>query len=124
MSALVETDWLPFPFTMNWMMTRPGRVRFEKKEPFCFLTLMQDKVLEDFAVIQRSLEGNRALKDQYDAWTARRDEFNRGLRNRDPETVREAWQRFYFRGEMPDDAGPAPEAHVNKRRLNPPKIGL
>ena len=31
--------------------------------------------------------------------------------------MKEAWQRFYFRGEMPDDTGPAPKAHVNKRRL-------
>ena len=22
--GLVETDWLPFPFTMNWIFTRPG----------------------------------------------------------------------------------------------------
>ena len=26
LSGLVETDWLPFPFTMNWIFTRPGRV--------------------------------------------------------------------------------------------------
>jgi hypothetical protein len=124
LTALVETDWLPFPFTMNWIFTRPGRVRFEKKEPFCFITLMQDKQLESFNVVQRSLEGNRALKDQYDAWSARRTEFNKRLHNQDPETVREAWQRFYFRGEMPEAAGPAPTEHVNKRRLKSPRIGL
>jgi hypothetical protein len=124
LTALVETDWLPFPFTMNWHFTRPGKVHFEKKEPFCFITLMQDKVLEQFNVVQRSLEGNKALKDQYEAWTARRTEFNKRLHNRDPETVREAWQRFYFKGEMPDDAGPAPAEHVNKRRLKAPKLGL
>ena len=33
--GLIETDWLPFPFTMNWVFTRPGRVRLEKGEPFC-----------------------------------------------------------------------------------------
>jgi hypothetical protein len=124
LTALVETDWLPFPFTMNWIFTRPGRVRFEKKEPFCFITLMQDKQLEEFNVVQRSLEGNKALKDQYDAWTNRRGEFNKRLRNRDPETIREAWQRFYFRGELPDDTGPAPAEHVNKRRLKSLKLGL
>ena len=46
LAGLVETDWLPFPFTMNWIFTRPGTVRFEKGEPFCFITLMQDKQLE------------------------------------------------------------------------------
>ena len=29
--GVVETDWLPFPFTMNWVFTRPGRIRFEKR---------------------------------------------------------------------------------------------
>ena len=27
LTGLIETDWLPFPFTMNWRMTRPGRAR-------------------------------------------------------------------------------------------------
>ena len=36
MSAVVETDWMPFTFTMNWKFTRPNqRVRFEKGEPYC-----------------------------------------------------------------------------------------
>ena len=39
LAGLVETDWLPFPFTMNWKFTRPGKVRFEKGEPFCFITI-------------------------------------------------------------------------------------
>ena len=28
LTGVIETDWLPFPFTMNWQMTRPGTVRF------------------------------------------------------------------------------------------------
>jgi len=27
LTGVIETDWLPYPFTMNWQMTRPGRVR-------------------------------------------------------------------------------------------------
>ncbi len=30
LTGLVETDWLPFPFTMNWMFTRKGSVRWER----------------------------------------------------------------------------------------------
>jgi hypothetical protein len=37
--------------------------------------------------------------------------------------MREAWQRFYFKGELPEDTGPAPKGHVNKRRMKTPKIG-
>jgi Family of unknown function (DUF6065) len=121
--GIVETDWLPFPFTMNWRFTRPGRVYWAKGEPFCFIMPIQDKALEEFDLVQRSLEREPELSGQFDAWTARRAEFNDKLFRRDPETVREAWQRYYFKGEMPDDSGPAPKEHVNKRRLRNLRLG-
>ena len=35
LSGIIETDWSPYSFTMNWIFTRPGApVRFEKGEPF------------------------------------------------------------------------------------------
>lgn len=121
LAGLVETDWLPFPFTMNWMFTRPGKVRFEKGEPFCFITLTQDKPLGEVKPVIRSLGGNPELHGQYEAWYNRREEFNKRIYKREPEALREAWQRFYFKGEMPEGQGEAPSTHVNKRRLNPPK---
>jgi hypothetical protein len=46
------------------------------------------------------------------------------LGQRDPATVKEAWQRFYFKGEMPEQAqAPSPTTHVNKRRLKMPRLG-
>ena len=123
LAGLVETDWLPFPFTMNWIFTRPGRVKFSKGEPFCFILPVQDKPLEGFDLVQKSLLHNADLHGQYEAWRARRDDFNNRLFRRDPETMREAWQRYYFKGEMPDDTGPGPKAHVNKRRLKALKLG-
>ncbi|MGA0602436.1 DUF6065 family protein [Caulobacter sp. KR2-114] len=122
--GLVETDWLPFPFTMNWIFTRPGRVRFTKGEPFCFITLMQDKPLEDFDLVQKSLERDQDLIGQYEAWRRQRDDFNAKLFKRESGAVKEAWQRYYFRGELPEDTGPAPKSHTNKRRLKPLKLGF
>ena len=37
LTGVIETDWLPYPFTMNWQMTRPGTVRFDKDEPVCMI---------------------------------------------------------------------------------------
>ena len=38
LSGVIETDWSPYSFTMNWMFTRPGTpVRFEKGEPYCHI---------------------------------------------------------------------------------------
>jgi hypothetical protein len=124
LQGLVETDWLPFPFTMNWMFTRPGRVKFAKGEPFCFITLLQDRQLAQVQPVTKSLTANDDLRRQYDAWYVQRSEFNARLLRQEPEAVRDAWQRYYFKGELPDDTGPAPQGHVNKRRLKSPKLGV
>ncbi len=72
--------------------------------------------------MRRALESEAELRDQYMAWHRQRQDFNSRLFKREPEAVKEAWQRFYFRGEMPEDMGPAPATHVNKRRLKSPKL--
>jgi hypothetical protein len=126
LDGLVETDWLPFPVTMNWVFTRPGRIKVAKGEPFCFITLMQDKPLETVELVQKPLERDIDLHGQSEAWRARRDDFNARLYKRDPSAVKEAWQRFYFRGEYPEeiaDKAEAPTDHVNKRRLKSPRLG-
>jgi hypothetical protein len=122
--GLVETDWLPFPFTMNWIFTRPGKVRFEKGEPFCFISLQPHNAMDKVQPIQRTLAGNTALHDQYEVWLRERSTFNDRIARQDPEAVREAWQRYYFKGEMPEAVGPAPKAHVNKRRLKSVRLGF
>jgi hypothetical protein len=124
LQGLVETDWLPFPFTMNWVFTRPGRIRFEKGEPFCFIYPVKEKQLDEFEPVQRSLNSNLPFKQQYEAWFRLRDDFNARLRRRDPAAMKEAWQRFYFKGELPEDTGPAPVDHLNKRRLKPVRLGF
>jgi hypothetical protein len=123
LAGLVETDWLPFPFTMNWHFTRPGRVRFEKGEPFCFITLMEDRQLSAFQPVIRPMDRNPELRDQYDTWEKHRSEFNKRIFRADPDATKEAWQRYYFKGEFPEETGSAPATHVNKRRLKTPKIG-
>jgi hypothetical protein len=122
LDGLVETDWLPFPFTMNWLFTRPGRVRFEKGEPFCFITLLQDKFLHDIQPVIRSLDSNPELAHQYGVWEKHRTEFNQRIFRQDPEATKEAWQRYYFKGEYPEDVAPARDDHVNKRRLKEPRF--
>src|SRR5213596_529820 len=48
LSAIVETDWLPFTFTMNWAFTRVGvPVRFEEGEPFCHIFPIASGLVEE-----------------------------------------------------------------------------
>ncbi len=125
LSGLVETDWLPFPFTMNWLMTRPGMVSFKKGEPFCFFNVIEHRKQEEIQPVIKSIDTDPELKKQFAAWSKTRNEFNASLGRRDPDAIKEAWQKFYFQGRKPDPASGEVVAHegdhVNRRRLKTPK---
>ena len=119
LTGLVETDWLPFPFTMNWQMTRPGEVIFEKGEPFAFITLMEHKKLEEIEPERKLLRSNEELVKEYDAWRDSRADFNTRLAGGEENAMKERWQRHYMRGEKP--TGDKADTHQTKRRLKPPR---
>lgn len=119
LTGIVETDWLPFPFTMNWQMTRPGRVRFEKGEPFCQVVPVPAGGLAEAVPAIHTLDADPALKAEYEAYRDRRSEFLRDLGKREPEALREGWQKFYFRGRLPTGSR-APASHASKLRLADP----
>lgn len=119
LEGVVETDWLPFPFTMNWRFTQPGAaVRFEKGEAICFITPMPHAVLDTVTPRLLRIEDDPDLKRDYEAWGASRSDFNQRLERHDPEAVREGWQRSYVRG---DAAGIAGAFHRSKRKLPKPR---
>jgi len=118
LTGITESNWLPYPFTMNWQMTRPGTVRFEKNEPLCMLFPVPHAALETVEPEILDLDDNPDLKAQTMAWKQRRDEFMKKFYAKDPMTLKEAWQRFYFIGKMPD--GSSPQRHVHKLRLDVP----
>jgi len=119
LSGLIETEWLPFPFTMNWKMTRPGRVRFEKGEPFCFITLIEYEKLEQVQPTLRLLESNEALHKEFKVWAESRTDFNKRLKNGEDEALRARWQRHYLRG-INIATGDAADNHATKRKLKAP----
>lgn len=116
LTGIVETDWLPFPFTMNWQLTRPGHVRFERGEPFCQIVPVPAGGLDAVAPAIRSIDDDPALKAEYEAYRDRRSEFLSSLARGEQEAVREGWQKFYFRGRLPTGTR-APPSHASKLRL-------
>jgi hypothetical protein len=118
LSGVIETDWLPYPFTVNWHLTQPGSVTFEKDEPICLIYPVWQEALQETTPEIFDLADDQALCKEYEAWRDRRNEFRSRLDARDPVALKDAWQRFYFKGERPD-GGPAP-SHTAKLRLNAP----
>jgi hypothetical protein len=119
LTGLVETSWLPYPFTMNWQLTRPGVVRFEKDEPFCLVFPVAQNALETTQPEILSLESDPAFAAQYSVWREKREQFMAKFRAGDAATLREAWQKFYFKGELPTAEAPIAD-HVQKLRLATP----
>lgn len=120
LSGLIETDWLPYPFTMNWKFTRPGTVTFKKGEAFCFITLVQPKALETIEPQIMDISENPKLYDDYREWMQARSDFNNRIEAKDPEAIRQAWQKYYMKGKRPSGVAAEVE-HTNRRRLSKPK---
>jgi hypothetical protein len=118
LSGIIESDWLPYPFTMNWQILRPGRVLFEQDEPFCFIFPLPKQALIDCEPEIRRLADEPELKEQHDSFRNARDEFMKRMREGDQSAIRQGWQRHYFVGRFPD--GKTVEGHLNKLRLKEP----
>lgn len=118
LTGIIESDWLPYPFTMNWQMLAPGTVRFEKDEVFCTVMPIPKNYLDQWDVAIHDLSDDPVLLAEQDVFRAARTEFRRRLDDKDPETLKDGWQRHYFVGRFPD--GTEGVGHVNKLRLSPP----
>ena len=119
LTGVIETDWLPYPFTMNWRMTRAGSVRFERDDPICLVFPVRAHALVKARAEIRDIGDDPELRAEMDAWAARRGEFMKRFDAGDAEALKEAWQRFYFKGQYADGA-PAEREHAAKLRVVAP----
>lgn len=118
LTGVVETDWSPFTFTMNWRFTRAHTpVAFEIDEPICMLFPVQRGMIESVEPEFKSLDTDPELKAAFAAWNLSRTKFNDDLKAEDTEAVKKGWQKEYFRGNSP---GPdKPDNHRTKLRAKP-----
>jgi hypothetical protein len=109
LEGIVETDWSPSTFTMNWKITRPGLpIRFEQGEPICMVVPIPRGLTESLDPMLLPIDANPDLELEYQEWQASRRQFNQDLRSHEPDAVRRGWQREYIKGVLPSGAA-APE---------------
>ncbi|NBX74654.1 MAG: hypothetical protein EBQ89_10215 [Alphaproteobacteria bacterium] len=116
LDGLIETDWLPFGFTMNWRFTAPGQVTFERDDVFCFIMPVPHLVLDDIRPIIQPLASQPQLKHEYETWAQSRADFIAKLQEKDPAVVAEGWQRHYIQGKKANGELAGVE-HISKRKL-------
>jgi hypothetical protein len=142
LDGIVETDWLPYPFTMNWKVTRPSRtVKFERNEPICMIMPIRREDIETFHPEIRNLESDAELNRGYQAWHERRAALVKSIKEKPPDRKDKPTQGNYIRGEGVlgektsghqakleirtfAEAEPAPEPPAIVPQLPPPEEGL
>lgn len=117
LTGIIETDWSPFSFTMNWKLTRPGKwVRFNKGDVYCSICPVQRGQLEQFDPEIYPIESDPDIHEEHDAWGKARMKFNEDLKIPGSKAAEEKWQKSYYRGKRPDGSDGV-EDHVIKLRL-------
>lgn len=119
LNGVIETDWSPYTFTMNWRFTRPDQpVSFAQGEPFCFFFPIQLGAIEATETAIEPIKAAPELAAQYYGWSEGRSNFNQDLKVDGSKAQSDKWQKSYFRGICPN-GDKAPEHHRTKIRVKP-----
>ncbi len=109
LSGVVETDWSPYSFTMNWRFTAPDiPVVFEAGEPYCFIMPIMTELAESLEPEIRDMRDDPDLSAQYESWSVSRRRWTVEKKTPGTRAHEERWQKLYFRGQYPDEGGGPP----------------
>ena len=119
LSGIVETDWSPFTFTMNWQFTRLDKwVHFDAMEAFCFLFPIERAAIEAFEPAFVPLHRDPDTEARFKAWSRSRDAFQDKVQREPPKLPADRWQKHYYQGIGPSGEVLASD-HRTKLRLKP-----
>src|SRR5258705_3483389 len=80
LTGIVETDWSPFTFTMNWLCTRKHTpIAFEHGDPICMIYPLPRNLIEQVEPEFRSLSSDPEAARAYHEWSQSRLKFNADL---------------------------------------------
>jgi len=119
MTAIVETDWLPYTFTFNYQFTRPCRVHWQAGEPYAQICVVRAGIQEDVQPIIRRLSDNSQLMGDHEAWRVRRAALRAAMKAGDPAAVKRGVDRDYYIGRYADGT-PTSAGHTIKLQLKAP----
>lgn len=112
LSGVIETDWNPATFTMNWQFTEANRdVVFKAFEPICFFYPVARELVESTDVELRSMDDHPTEKENYEQWASSRGSF--------VPTSELGWQKHYFQG-IYQDGSKCPIDHQTKLKIKNP----
>ena len=118
LTGIVETDWAPYTFTMNWRFTRKDTVvRFRRDEPFAVVLPIDLAAIEAVHPDLRPMADEPGLEAAFKGWSEGRASFNADLKAEGSEARKKGWQKDYFKGL--DAEGRPVTSHRTRLRLHP-----
>lgn len=115
LTGLIETDWSPYTFTMNWKMTAPGVAEFAVGEPFCFFFPVERDGIKRLKPKFAPMDHIPNLKRMHDDWATGRHAFHDMIARDNPQNPAEQWEKHYMQGKYPD--GRKAPSHLTKIKL-------
>jgi Family of unknown function (DUF6065) len=114
LAGIIETDWAPYTFTMNWQFTRKGvPVTFKAGEPFCHIIPVRRGEIETFEPELKPISEQPELHQQLKTWIDSRTRFNTQAKRPGTKEYEEGWQKRYFRGlDVQDRPGEVADHHT------------
>ncbi len=124
LDGFIRTDWLPFPFTVNWRITTPDvTIRVDEGQPIARIYPFPLDLLDDTRVELRDLSEDPEFEQRFQNWAAQRQGSYRNREDQskqlkagerpDPDLL---WSRQYARGA---DADTAEREHQTVFRCQP-----
>lgn len=111
LEGVVETDWSPMTFTMNWQITQELEpVVFDVGDPICQIVPVRRGELEQFSCGWGTDEETISM---HTAWTERREEFLHDLLAEKPDALKQGWQKEYFQGMAGDEKFPGHQTKLH-----------
>jgi hypothetical protein len=114
LDGIVESDWLPFTFTMNYKFIKPGSVTFKKGDPLFMFFPIERKYIEGFDIIEKPMSSNEDLMNNFQKYANARDSYILSDEDRQG-------QKFYIEGKVVDEKYDIPN-HQVKLKLQSPKL--
>jgi hypothetical protein len=116
LEGLIETDWAPFTFTMNWQFTRKRlKVSFEQDEPIAVILPYPRHYAGKFEASLKNINEDAKLYQQYTGWREERLSFNAELKQQGSVAEQQGWQRTYMKGR--NQAGDTFAGHQTKVQM-------
>jgi Family of unknown function (DUF6065) len=116
LTGIVETDWAPYTYTMNWKLTRPNMwVDWKEHDPMCFIFPLQRDAITTVIPRIKPLSADPDFHQQFTSWSKSRDEFHANVNLHPPAQSKDQWQKHYYQGK--DMKGQIQPDHKTKIRL-------